>query len=73
MTVLVTGGAGYIGAHTTRALVAKGHEVVVLDSLELGQRSMVGELPLVVGDVADEGLSGWTGVNSLTGRCSGVP
>ncbi len=56
MTVLVTGGAGYIGAHTTRALVAKGHEVVVLDSLELGRRSMVGDLPLVVGDIADEGL-----------------
>ena len=56
MTVLVTGGAGYIGAHTTRALSAKGHEVVVLDSLELGRRSMVGELPLVVGDIADEGL-----------------
>ncbi len=56
MTVLVTGGAGYIGAHTTRALVAKGHEVVVFDSLELGRRSMVGDLPLVVGDVAAEGL-----------------
>ncbi len=56
MTVLVTGGAGYIGAHTTRALVAAGHQVVVLDSLEFGRRWMVGEVPLVVGDIADEGL-----------------
>ena len=56
MTVLVTGGAGYIGAHTSRALVAAGHDVVVLDSLELGQRSMVGQLPLVVGNIADAGL-----------------
>ena len=56
MTVLVTGGAGYIGAHTTRALVAAGHDVVVLDSLELGKRSMVGKVPLVVGNIADEGL-----------------
>ena len=56
MTVLVTGGAGYIGAHTTRALVAAGHDAVVLDSLELGHRWMVGDVPLVVGDIADEGL-----------------
>ncbi len=56
MTVLVTGGAGYIGAHTTRALVAGGRDVVVLDSLELGHRSMVGDVPLVVGSIADEGL-----------------
>ena len=56
MTVLVTGGAGYIGAHTARALLAGGHEVVVLDSLELGHREMVGEAPLVVGDIADRRL-----------------
>ena len=56
MTVLVTGGAGYIGAHTTRALTARGHDVVVLDSLELGRRWMVGTAPLVVGDIADAGL-----------------
>lgn len=33
MKVLVTGGAGYIGSHTTLSLVEKGHEVVVLDNL----------------------------------------
>ena len=36
MTVLVTGGAGYIGSHTVRALRDAGRDVVVLDSLELG-------------------------------------
>lgn len=34
MRVLVTGGAGFIGSHTTDALVARGHEVRILDSLE---------------------------------------
>ncbi len=36
MTVLVTGGAGYIGSHTVRALRSLDRDVVVLDSLELG-------------------------------------
>ena len=39
MTVLVTGGAGYIGSHTVRALRDAGRDVVVLDSLELGRRA----------------------------------
>jgi UDP-glucose 4-epimerase len=56
MTVLVTGGAGYIGSHTARALRAIGHEVVVLDSLELSTERAVLGAPLVVGDVADEEL-----------------
>ena len=38
MTVLVTGGAGYIGSHTVRALRDAGRDVVVLDTLELGRR-----------------------------------
>ncbi len=33
MKVLVTGGAGYIGSHTTLCLLEEGHEVVVLDNL----------------------------------------
>jgi len=56
MTVLVTGGAGYIGAHTVRALVRAGRPVVVLDTLELGHRAAVLGAPLVVGDVADRDL-----------------
>jgi UDP-glucose-4-epimerase GalE len=56
MTVLVTGGAGYIGSHTVRLLAGLGRRVVVLDSLELGRRSRVLDVPLVVGDVADTAL-----------------
>lgn len=36
MTILVTGGAGYIGSHTVRALLAAGHEVAVFDNLSSG-------------------------------------
>ena len=52
-TVLVTGGAGYIGSHTVRALRAAGRDVVVLDTLELGDRDAVLGARLVVGDIAD--------------------
>ncbi len=53
MTVLVTGGAGYIGSHTVRALREAGRPVVVLDSLELSTEAAVLGAPLVVGDIAD--------------------
>lgn len=57
MTVLVTGGAGYIGAHMVLALVDAGEPVVVLDDLSTGVRGAVPEgVPLVVGDVADQAL-----------------
>ena len=52
MTVLVTGGAGYIGSHTVRQLLATGRRVVVLDSLEYGNRAAVLGAVLVVGDIA---------------------
>lgn len=55
-TVLVTGGAGYIGSHTVRALAASGRAVAVLDSLELGTAEAVLDAPLVVGDIADRDL-----------------
>jgi UDP-glucose-4-epimerase GalE len=53
MSVLVTGGAGYIGSHTVRQLRLRGDRVVVLDSLEFGNRDSVADTPLVVGDIAD--------------------
>jgi UDP-glucose 4-epimerase len=56
MSVLVTGGAGYIGSHTVRALRERGVDVVVLDSLELGNRAAVSDAPLEVGDIADTAL-----------------
>src|SRR5215210_2815218 len=51
--VIVTGGAGYIGSHTLRALQAAGYEPVVYDNMVKGHRQAVGSAPLVVGDLAD--------------------
>lgn len=53
MKVLVTGGAGYIGSHTSKALARAGHEPVVLDSLELGHDWAVKWGPLERVDLAD--------------------
>ena len=54
MTILVTGGAGYIGSHAVRLLVERGRDVVVLDSMEFGHRTAVGNAPLVEADIADD-------------------
>ena len=51
--VLVTGGAGYIGSHTVKALRAAGREVVVLDNLAAGHRAAVAGVPLVEAGIAD--------------------
>ncbi len=56
MTILVTGGAGYIGSHTVRMLRARGRDVVVLDTLELGHRDALLGAELVVGDIRDRAL-----------------
>ena len=56
MTVLVTGGAGYIGSHTVRRLRELGREVVVLDSLEYGRADAVIDAELVEGDIRDAAL-----------------
>lgn len=56
MTILVTGGAGYIGSHTVKLLRSLGREVVAFDSLERGNRDALLGAPLVVGDIADEDL-----------------
>jgi UDP-glucose 4-epimerase len=55
-SVLVTGGAGYIGSHVVQQLRARGTPVVVLDNLATGFRQAVQDAPLVVGDVADRAL-----------------
>ena len=56
MTTLVTGGAGYIGAHTVRALQNAKRDVVVLDTLERGNKQAVLGTKLIVGDIADQRL-----------------
>lgn len=57
MTVLVTGGAGYIGSHTVRALADAGESVVVIDDLSTGFSAFLPEnVPLFIGDAADENL-----------------
>jgi len=52
--VLVTGGAGYIGAHTTKALLDSGYEVTVYDDLSRGHPEQIPGLPLVIGRLEDE-------------------
>src|SRR5580692_6897144 len=57
MTVLVTGGAGYIGSQMVHELVDAGEPVVVLDNLSAGVAWAVAEgVPLVVGDSGDQAL-----------------
>ncbi len=57
MRILVTGGAGYIGSHTVKALIDKGHQPVVIDNLVYGHRYVVKDIlqvPLIVGQVGDK-------------------
>ena len=57
MTVLVTGGAGYIGSHMVLALVEAGENVAVIDNLSTGFSSALPEdVPLYIGDAGDENL-----------------
>src|SRR5262245_21076755 len=57
MTWLVTGGAGYIGAHVVRAFTDKGLGVVVVDDLSSGHRGFVPpDVPLVEGTILDTAL-----------------
>jgi len=75
MTWLVTGGAGYIGAHVVRAMVGDGQPVVALDDLSTGAADRVHGAALVEGSVLDRGLvqrvlreHGVTGVVHIAGK-----
>jgi UDP-glucose 4-epimerase len=56
VSVLVTGGAGYVGSHAVKELRANGIPCVVLDNLSRGRRELVLDADLIVGDVADTKL-----------------
>ncbi|MGV9560513.1 UDP-glucose 4-epimerase GalE [Streptomyces sp. NPDC003401] len=57
MTWLITGGAGYIGAHVARAMTGAGERVVVLDDLSAGVPARLpAQVPLVTGSALDAGL-----------------
>jgi len=59
MNVLVVGGAGYIGSHCVRQLIAAGHRPVVLDNLVYGHRAAVARgVKLYDGNLGDEALVG---------------
>ncbi|MFM7615119.1 MAG: NAD-dependent epimerase/dehydratase family protein, partial [Synechococcales cyanobacterium] len=55
-TVLVTGGAGYIGSHAVKALLQDGYHVLILDNLVYGHRDLVEQVlqvELIQGDIQD--------------------
>jgi UDP-glucose 4-epimerase len=57
MSVLVTGGAGYIGSHMVLELLDAGEDAIVLDNLSTGFQWAVPEgVPLIIGDVGDQAL-----------------
>jgi UDP-glucose 4-epimerase len=57
MTILITGGAGYIGSHMAYALVDAGERVVVLDNLSTGfEWAVANGVPLIVGETGDQAL-----------------
>jgi UDP-arabinose 4-epimerase len=52
-SVLITGGAGYVGSHCAKALAEAGHDVIVFDNLSCGHREFVRWGPLIEGDIRD--------------------
>jgi UDP-arabinose 4-epimerase len=52
-TILITGGAGYVGSHCAKALAEAGHDGIVFDNLSCGHREFVRWGPLVEGDIRD--------------------
>jgi len=53
-TILVTGGAGYIGSHVVKELLRRGHKPIILDNLQTGHRKAILNSLLIEGDLSDE-------------------
>jgi UDP-glucose-4-epimerase GalE len=53
MRILVTGGAGYIGSHSVKHFLERGHEVWVYDNLSVGHKASVPAERLIVGDLSE--------------------
>jgi UDP-glucose 4-epimerase len=53
VTVLVVGGAGYIGSHTAHVLRTRGYDVIIYDNLSTGHASLAEGFELIVGDIAE--------------------
>lgn len=51
--ILVTGGAGYIGSHTVRALHKSGFETLIFDNMSAGHREFIGQTPFFEGDICN--------------------
>ncbi len=58
MTILVTGGAGYIGAHVVRLLQERGEKVVVVDDLSYGDPGRIGDAKLIKADISKDAAWG---------------
>src|SRR5215472_1991682 len=56
MNILVTGGAGYIGSHTAKALAKKGFSPIVLDNLSMGHAANVRWGPLIEADLSEASM-----------------
>lgn len=55
-SILVVGGAGYIGTHMVKRLLDDGYHVITLDNLSRGNRDLLPGGELIVGDLGDSGV-----------------
>jgi len=53
-TILVTGGAGYIGSHVVKELLRQNYKPIVFDNLQTGHRKAIGNAPFIEGDLSDQ-------------------
>ena len=53
-TILVTGGAGYIGSHVVKELLRQNYKPIVFDNLQTGHRKAIENAPFIEGDLSDQ-------------------